>query len=160
MRMIVIRIIVVCLTLLALTILVMMLLMWVERVLGIAGFQSPLSIAGGVPLLVAGIFLRGWTAYTFYDHSLRVYELRSQHTLMRRGPFAYSRNPLYIATALVILGCALLLGSQIGVLLAFLSLLFWHVWVRCVEERSLGARFGEDYRAYKQRTPRWIAWPQ
>lgn len=130
----------------------------IETLIGLNGFQTPFSIVSGLLFIALGVFLRSLAAYTFYDHKLRVLELRGQHALLQTGIYAHSRNPLYISIVLVILGCALLLGSPLGVLFAVLSFISWHGWVYFFEEGSLEEQFGEEYREYKRQTPRWIGW--
>jgi protein-S-isoprenylcysteine O-methyltransferase Ste14 len=76
--------------------------------------------------------------------------------LLARGPYSYSRNPIYLAEGVIWSGWIAFYGSLavLGVF-ALASLLIGPIVVRR-EERGLEARFGEAYRAYKQVTPRWI----
>jgi protein-S-isoprenylcysteine O-methyltransferase Ste14 len=87
-------------------------------------------------------------------------ELRPGQQLLTPGPYAVSRNPMYLFELAFWLGWALLYGS-LAVLLGFL---FWvalfHFWAVPYEERDLEARFGEAYRAYKARVPRWLGVPR
>lgn len=81
-----------------------------------------------------------------------------QPHLVTSGPYRYSRNPQYATYFLFLLGYALL-GPT---LLAWAALAeFWvvvHLIVR-IEEEHLERRFGEQYRAYKRRTPRYLGVP-
>jgi protein-S-isoprenylcysteine O-methyltransferase Ste14 len=75
--------------------------------------------------------------------------------LMTGGPYAFSRNPMYVAELALWLGWTILFGS-VAVLVGFVVL---GVAVRGVvpwEERGLEARFGEAYRGYKATVPRWL----
>ncbi len=72
------------------------------------------------------------------------------------GPYRYSRNPIYLAEALILIGFflffghpALLLYTILLALLAQLLLVFW-------EEPVLLRRFGDDYAAYMRYVPRWL----
>ncbi len=80
--------------------------------------------------------------------------------LLTRGPYSYSRNPIYLAEGVVWFGWIVFYGSfaVLGVFV-ILSLLVGPVVMRR-EERGLEARFGEAYRAYRQATPRWIGKPR
>jgi protein-S-isoprenylcysteine O-methyltransferase Ste14 len=74
---------------------------------------------------------------------------------MRRGPYAFSRNPMYVFELVMWVGWAVFYGSVVVgacTLFAFalMSLLVWR------EERDLENRFGEAYREYAVRVPRWI----
>jgi protein-S-isoprenylcysteine O-methyltransferase Ste14 len=76
--------------------------------------------------------------------------------LLERGPYAWSRNPMYVGELLLWLGQAILYGS-LGVLaggaLLALAMRFGAI---PREERALEARFGERYRDYARRVPRWL----
>jgi len=76
--------------------------------------------------------------------------------LMMRGPYAFTRNPMYLAEVGLWLGWALFFGS-IGVLSAAVAL--WAVVNFVImprEERTLEGVFGQSYVQYKSRTPRWF----
>lgn len=76
--------------------------------------------------------------------------------IVRRGPYAYTRNPMYLFELTFWLGWALFYGSlAVGIgFLAWLSAFNFIIlpW----EERGLEERFGEPYREYKRRVPRWF----
>ena len=80
--------------------------------------------------------------------------------LVIHGPFAISRNPMFLSGLMAMLGWSIFYGS---VLLFLLSVVGW-----CIsnfvtvpfEERALEARFGEEYRQYKVRVPRWLGIPR
>jgi protein-S-isoprenylcysteine O-methyltransferase Ste14 len=79
--------------------------------------------------------------------------------LMTRGPYAYSRHPMYLTELGLWLGWVVLYGSII-VLAGFVALC---VVVRTLaprEERALEAKFGEAYRQYGARVPRWLGIPR
>lgn len=72
------------------------------------------------------------------------------------GPFAYTRNPLYLALALFHGAVAIAMGNAWALLLLAPALLVIHHGVIAREERYLEAKFGEDYLAYKGRVRRWF----
>jgi len=77
-------------------------------------------------------------------------------TLITRGIFAWSRNPLYLSLMCLLMAYTLKLGHVLAVMgpIAFMSYVTrFHI---VPEERALEARFGDDYRAYKQRVRRWL----
>lgn len=76
--------------------------------------------------------------------------------LVQDGPYRLSRNPIYVAIALLYLGISLLLGNVWGVLLLplWLAIIDWGV-IR-PEERYLEDQFGTPYRTYRERVRRWI----
>jgi protein-S-isoprenylcysteine O-methyltransferase Ste14 len=76
--------------------------------------------------------------------------------LVTDGPFAYSRNPTYLGATFIWFGWAIFYGSVVNLILAVVGWMFFNYLKVPQEERSLEARFGEAYRAYRRRVPRWI----
>jgi len=76
--------------------------------------------------------------------------------LVIRGPYRHVRNPMLSGALLILLAEALLFQSwPIAVwMLAFF--IVNTIYFRFIEEKGLEKRFGEDYRKYKGRVPRWI----
>jgi protein-S-isoprenylcysteine O-methyltransferase Ste14 len=75
---------------------------------------------------------------------------------MMRGPYSFTRNPMYVAYLGIWLGWALFWGS-IGVLAAAVVLgavVSFVIVPR--EEHTLEAILGQSYVQYKNRTPRWF----
>ena len=88
---------------------------------------------------------------------------RTPRYLLIQGPYAFVRNPMYLAELILWLGWASFYGS-VAVLAAFV--LFWAVLTFGVvpgEERALEARFGAAYLEYTRAVPRWLGttrrWP-
>lgn len=76
--------------------------------------------------------------------------------LVATGPFANTRNPLYLGLTLTYVAVALAFRASLplAVLPAVLSLMNAGVIER--EERYLERKFGESYRKYKEQVPRWF----
>jgi protein-S-isoprenylcysteine O-methyltransferase Ste14 len=76
-------------------------------------------------------------------------------SLMMRGPYRFTRNPMYVAELALWLGWSLFFGSP-WVFLGFLALLSTITMIILPrEERGLEAAFGPNYLQYKNRVPRW-----
>ena len=78
--------------------------------------------------------------------------------LLRRGPYRFSRNPMYAGEAIVWLGWALFYRRSAvwaGLAIACAAFTVITRW----EERRLLTRFGRDYRAYLEEVPRWVPRP-
>ena len=76
--------------------------------------------------------------------------------LMMRGPYQFTRNPMYVAELGLWLGWAIFFGNP-SVLIGLLVL--WSVVTFIIlprEERSLEEAFGQTYLQYKSRVPRWF----
>jgi protein-S-isoprenylcysteine O-methyltransferase Ste14 len=106
--------------------------------------------ACGWPLILAGLWLaaRGVRAAADVD-------LERPNHLVRSGPYASSRNPMYIASTLVYLGIALVANAAWPLVILPVVLLVTHVVV-VREERSLERRFGTAYRSYKTSVRRYL----
>ncbi len=112
-------------------------------------------VAGGATCLV-GASIGAWALLTFrYAHVTPDFGNPVAH-LLENGPYRYSRNPLYIALSMVLLGFSFLLNTA-WLLLGVPVLLF--VLGRTVvvkEEQYLRTRFGERYISYSRNVRRWI----
>ena len=75
--------------------------------------------------------------------------------LLKRGPYAFSRHPMYLSELILLFGWVIFYGS-VTLLIAFVvwSLFFYHQVP--LEERVMEAHFGEAYREYKNQVPRWF----
>jgi protein-S-isoprenylcysteine O-methyltransferase Ste14 len=82
-------------------------------------------------------------------------DLERPDRLVRRGPYAHSRNPMYVASAAVYVGIALVAGAAWPLALLPAVLLATHV-VIVREERVLDGRFGAAYRSYRASVRRYL----
>jgi protein-S-isoprenylcysteine O-methyltransferase Ste14 len=72
------------------------------------------------------------------------------------GPYRVVRNPQHLATAVVIVGEALVLARPVLLVAAAAYLATLAVLVRRFEEPRLRERFGADYDAYRAQVPAWV----
>lgn len=113
-------------------------------------------VTGGVFLLLCGLALDAWAFVELRRARTTVLPWRGADALVTTGPYAFTRNPIYVGYALEHAGVALLLGS-LGALLALpLVLLAVARLVVAREEAHLEARFGERYQAYRRKARRWL----
>lgn len=80
----------------------------------------------------------------------------SAHALVVDGPFRYTRNPMYVGFASLVVGIAGIANSLWPVVTLPLSLALIIPTAIRLEERYLEATFGEEYRAYCRRVRRWL----
>lgn len=117
---------------------------------------GPLNPWLGWPLIAAGLTLFAWTLLTFHRHRTTVNPYQAASHLCTSGPFAWSRNPIYLGDWLIFLGVTLLLASAWPLAFAPLVWALLRFGVIRHEEAHLEARFGDDYRAYLGRVRRWL----
>ncbi len=109
----------------------------------------------GFGLGLASVGLWTWTQAALGKHWSPQLQLRQDHHLVTGGPYARARHPLY--TAMMGFGAGLALLSANWVFLALAVLIVVGAFLRVPkEERMLLERFGADYRAYMQRTGRFL----
>ena len=77
-------------------------------------------------------------------------------TIVRDGPFRFTRNPMYLALCLVQVALGFFLNDWITLLFVLPLVLIFHYGVIVREERYLTAKFGEPYLQYKREVRRWI----
>ncbi|MEW6633819.1 MAG: isoprenylcysteine carboxylmethyltransferase family protein [Pseudomonadota bacterium] len=76
--------------------------------------------------------------------------------LVTSGPFGITRNPMYLANTLLLIGVALITGIAWFLLFAFLAAFATQKLAIEKEEKILTAKFGKKYRDYAKRVRRWI----
>ncbi len=105
-----------------------------------------------------GVGLTGfiWALTAIWGHRTTVNPYKAASNLVTRGPFRYSRNPIYVSDWFVYAGALLLLKTAWPLLLAPLVFLVMRFMVIAHEESHLEARFGDEYRDYKARVRRWL----
>ena len=81
---------------------------------------------------------------------------RKNRSLLREGPYAVSRNPLYVCSVLGVTGAGLSSGTvTLGALSGGLFALLFACIIRS-EDRRLAAMFGAPYLDYLAKVPRWL----
>jgi protein-S-isoprenylcysteine O-methyltransferase Ste14 len=108
---------------------------------------------GGAALSVLGIALSIWSIVTLGRHYDLVLEVHAGHQLVRSGPFAWVRHPVYTGLALHFLGACLATGNVLllaGTLLVTLPAFYARARA---EEKLLHEQFGSDYADYMDEVP-------
>ena len=111
--------------------------------------RQRLSIPGWI-LIGAGILLGAWAVRT-----AGTIDLERPSELVTTGPFAFSRNPMYVAWTALYVGIAFIVNTVWLLMLLPFVTVATHVTVRR-EERSVEETFGDDYRDYKNDVRRYI----
>ncbi len=110
----------------------------------------------GWSLLGCGVVLNGWFLKMVRDADTPLRTDKPVPRLTTEGPFLYTRNPSYLALAVIYAGIAVLRNSLWAMLLLPLVVIVIQREVIGREERYLERTFGEEYLAYKERVRRWV----
>lgn len=113
------------------------------------------QLVGALLLLASAAFAR-WAFVTMGRAGTSASPRQASVALTTDGPFAYSRNPIYVAMTGLYLGFAAVVGAgwPLVLLPALLAAMHWGVVLR--EERYLAEQFGVPYLAYCARVRRWL----
>jgi protein-S-isoprenylcysteine O-methyltransferase Ste14 len=118
-----------------------------------AGIPGRLAGWGSIGIGLAGF---AWALAAIWGHRTTVNPYKAASNLVTRGPFALSRNPIYLSDWFVYLGVTLLLGTFWPLVFAPLVWTVMRYGVIAHEEAHLSARFGDEYRDYLARVRRWL----
>jgi protein-S-isoprenylcysteine O-methyltransferase Ste14 len=122
------------------------LLTWQERI-AIAVVLFAVGVGVAIPALrgfrAAGTHVEPW---------------KPASALVTGGIFGWLRNPMYVGLTLFLVALSLALASDWMLVMTILFTLVIHFGVVKREERYLEAKFGDAYRDYKARVPRY-GWP-
>ncbi len=112
-------------------------------------------------LVVAGLVLRAWAAGCAGGHTRRA--TIEAPRLATGGPFAYVRNPIYLASIILGLGMVGLLADPWMLALYVAVFVFLYTAIVPAEERFLRGEFGDAYARYCAQVPRLLPrlrpWP-
>ena len=131
------------------------LLFWDQTAVGVLGRAvlpagTGLRIAGFAGALL-GLAIALWARLHLGKYWSDKVVLRDDHQLIRSGPYAYMRHPIYSGVLLGVLGTALIVNQWRG-LLAFALLLANYTIKAKREERILADRFNEQFEHHQSGT--------
>jgi protein-S-isoprenylcysteine O-methyltransferase Ste14 len=110
----------------------------------------------GIILTIAAILL--------FVKSVRIFNLRKEKIhprsistqIFKDGPFQFSRNPIYLAMFVLLIGVGLTLNSFWFLYSGLVVAIMLHYGVIIPEENYLEKEFGKDYLEYKKSVRRWL----
>jgi protein-S-isoprenylcysteine O-methyltransferase Ste14 len=106
----------------------------------------------GGALAAAGLALTWWARIHLGRQWSAAVTLKENHVLVRSGPYAITRHPIYTGLLLALAATALVVRT--GPALLGLALLVAGLVLKLrQEERFLSSHFGEAYRDYQARVP-------
>lgn len=117
---------------------------------GLAGTVAVLLLMGGAIALFATSSRelgKNWSL---------VARMRSDHELIRTGPYAHVRHPIYLGMLLFLLALAVALGHYVQLIVAIPAFLIGTTIRTRIEDGLLEQQFGERFRDYRGSTPALI----
>ena len=116
-----------------------------------ASFLAPSDWSGAIGLLLTllGVVFAIWARVTLGRNWSGSVTVKQDHTLVRRGPYAIVRHPIYTGFLLGALGVAIIVGEVRG--LVGTAIVFFAFWMKYnTEEQFMLAQFGDQYVEYKR----------
>jgi protein-S-isoprenylcysteine O-methyltransferase Ste14 len=105
----------------------------------------------GVALTAFGLAFAVWARFSIGQNWSSAVSIKVEHQLVRTGPYAWVRHPIYSGILLMMIGTAVVVGQVRGVLA---TLVLWSAfWVKSrMEESFMLKTFGQDYTDYSRST--------
>jgi len=126
-----------------------------ESVLGLLNrrFVPPADwiFALGSALSFLGVGFAIWARYHIGKYWSSTVSLREGHELIRTGPYARIRHPIYTGMLLAVFGTALAVGRY-RALFAFVIVLLGFIWKSKREEALLAGQFGAKFEEHRRHT--------
>jgi protein-S-isoprenylcysteine O-methyltransferase Ste14 len=116
---------------------------------------APIAAWFAATLIVAGVVLAASAVAFFRMRRTTLIPTGEPASLIVDGPYRWTRNPIYVAFTLIAIGATVWGNTWWPLLLLPAPLLVLHFAIIPYEERTLAARFGDEYRAYCARVRRW-----
>lgn len=115
---------------------------------------SPLNLILGPLLILPGWLLGMWSNSTQFTIGRGTpVPLMATQKLIEQPPYTYCRNPMALGAIAMYLGAAILFRSAGAVIMVFIFASLLLIYIKAAEEKEMELRFGEEYLAYKRRTP-------
>ncbi|MFO7477172.1 MAG: isoprenylcysteine carboxylmethyltransferase family protein [Methyloceanibacter sp.] len=132
------------------------LLSWVFPLGPGLGRPNTLALMTGLGFVLIGLGLAVASVRSFRAAGTSVVPGEPSTALVVTGPYAVTRNPIYVGFVLAYFGLAILLTSFWVLLLLIPVLIVLRRGVVEREEAYLERQFGDAYRRYQARVPRWL----
>jgi protein-S-isoprenylcysteine O-methyltransferase Ste14 len=115
-----------------------------------------LALVIGIGMALLAVALAIWANGVMKAAGTNVRPDMPTLTIVRTGPYRFTRNPMYLSLCLAQVAIAFVVDDWIALLLVIPLALILHFGVVLREERYLEAKFGAQYLALKTEVRRWI----
>jgi len=130
-----------------------------QRVAPTAGLVPEGLMRFGEAVLALGLAFDFWAMGVMVVARTNILPNFGAGRLVTHGPFAFTRNPIYLGNTLLLMGIGLAFSALWFLPLAvIMAVLVDRLAIRR-EEQHLALRFGAEWAAYAAAVPRWFKWP-
>ncbi len=119
-------------------------------------FSSTAAQAVGGVIIVTGLLLLVNAGSLFKKAETDLIPFKNVSALVTSGVYRFTRNPMYLGMALVLLGCAITVGAATALMVPLLFVAIIEMRYIRPEEAMLQGLFPEEFPAYCQRVRRWL----
>ena len=134
--------------------------MWLARKYIPLGFDLSREIRLGFfilfSILAFGIALAGVVSFRKQETTVNPVNPEAASSLVTRGIYQFTRNPMYLGFAVFLIGWGLWLTNIVALLLVPCFAFYMTRFQIIPEEKALEGLFGGDFTNYKQSVRRWF----
>lgn len=117
--------------------------------------QPPYNYLGFL-LIIFGLLLNYWAYGFFQKKKTAIKPLAQPSSLILKGPFSFTRNPMALGLVIILLGLALLINQTAALLMPMAAILALQTFFIPGEEKTLRKTFGQKYSDYQKKVRRWL----
>ena len=114
------------------------------------------AILAGSFIIGLGIDIIAFREFRKFHTTINPMAPQDAKQIVTSGFYSKTRNPMYLASAILLFGWAIYNGSLVGFLTVPFFVLYLNHFQIIPEERALSAKFGQEYLDYLQKVRRWI----
>lgn len=112
--------------------------------------RSPAATWTGLALTIGGLAFAVWARIFIGRNWSSAITVKENHQLVRTGPYAIVRHPIYAGLLMAMLGTAIVISEVRGLVAVALAGISFHM-KSAVEEQFMTDQFGTEYGEYKRR---------
>lgn len=120
------------------------------------GMTGEWLFMSGLLIGAIAIFIDVRTFIELRNHKTTVMPTKTANRLVTSGPFAISRNPIYLSNTMICFALAFIFANAWFIVGGLVAAFATHHLAILREERHLEARFGTAWRHYAKKVRRWI----
>ncbi|MGB8817923.1 MAG: isoprenylcysteine carboxylmethyltransferase family protein [Rhizobiaceae bacterium] len=110
----------------------------------------------GLAMIASALFIDFHAMRTMHRHKTTIMPNKGADHLVSTGPFAFSRNPIYLANTMLTVGAGLMSGIFWFLPLALIAAMMTEQLAIKREEAHLSAKFPKAWRDYARKVRRWL----